>query len=53
MRKLVLTRFHEDADRTHGVLLVFDGVRELAHLWTLELPWRNNARMVSRIMPGR
>lgn len=53
MRKLVLTRFNEDKTRTHGCLLVFDGTRDLAHLWTLELPWRNNARNVSRVMPGR
>jgi hypothetical protein len=53
MRKLVLTRFNDDKTRTHGCLLVFDGTRDLAHLWTLELPWRNNERMVSRIPAGR
>ena len=53
MRKLVLVRINEDPDRTHGCLLVLDDVREMARLWTLELPWKANQRSISRIPVGR
>ena len=52
MKKLVLIRLESLADRTLGRLLVFNGNRELAQFFTLELPWKNNERKVSRIPAG-
>jgi hypothetical protein len=53
MRKLILTRFTELHDRTLGHLMVMASTARLADLWVLELPWRDNERNRSRIMPGK
>lgn len=53
MKKLVLIRLEKLADRTLGRLLVFNGNRELAQFFTLELPWKNNERRASCIPVGR
>lgn len=51
-RKLVLIRINELPDRTLGRLLAFDESVELGRWWSMELPWVDNARMVSCIPEG-
>lgn len=53
MRKITVVRFFEGDDRTLSVVTVFDGQQPLGQLWALELPWKNNAREISRIPAGR
>lgn len=52
MKKLVLVRLKEFADRFLGVLFVFDGLEERGKFSVLELPWRDNAREISCIPDG-
>lgn len=50
MKSLVLTRFRENEYQTLGTLSVFDNkLGEIFRCKTLELPWRNNQRKISRI----
>ena len=52
MKKLTLLRTNQSENETLGVLMVFDGPTMLFHCYTLELPWRNNERMISCVPPG-
>jgi hypothetical protein len=52
MKVLYVIRHEALADRTLGTLHVFDGHTEQARFATLELPWRDNKRNVSRIPAG-
>ena len=51
--KAILIRLHDDATQTLGKLMLFDGMGCVLELWTLEPPWRGNARNVSCIPEGR
>ena len=53
MKRLVLLRLDERPDRTLGRMFVFNGVFEVAHFFTLELPDRDNRRNISRIPAGK
>jgi len=52
MKKLTLLRTNQSKNETLGVLMVFDGPTMVFHCHTLELPWRNNERMISCVPPG-
>lgn len=50
--KLVLIRDEHLKDRTLGRLIVFREGIKYGNFFTLELPWRDNARNISRIPEG-
>lgn len=50
--KIIINRTKEDAVQTLGGLRVFDGGQQIFECNTLELPWKNNQRRVSRIPDG-
>lgn len=50
--KLVLIRDEHLKDRTLGRLIVFREGIKYGNFYTLELPWRDNARNISRIPEG-
>lgn len=47
--RLALHRLMDLEERTLGRLIVFKGLNVVASFATLELPWRNNQRNISRI----
>jgi hypothetical protein len=47
-----LLSLEEDSTRTLGRLLLFNGITPVATFTTLELPWRDNKRNISRIPAG-
>lgn len=49
----VLLRLAESDRQTRGDLLLYRGDERVWECRALELPWRENARNVSRIPPGR
>ena len=52
--RVVLERTNDYADRTLGSLKVYNEDNEVVlSLYTLELPWRENANSVSRIPAGK
>ncbi|NLL66618.1 MAG: hypothetical protein GX236_02810 [Clostridiaceae bacterium] len=50
--KLVLIRDEHLKDRTLGRLIVFREGIKYGNFYTLELPWRDNAKNISRIPEG-
>lgn len=51
---LVLNRFHQDSLQTLGTLSVYSPAGLLLHSFaTLELPWRENDKKISRIPPSK
>ena len=52
-KTVVLVRLEHRPDRTLGKLIVFDGLYESAYFYSLELPWSDNQRNVSRIPAGK
>jgi hypothetical protein len=50
--KAILIRLHDDTTQTLGKLMLFDGMGRVLELWTLEPPWRGNARNESCIPLG-
>lgn len=53
MKKILITRTKEDQHQTEGKLELFNDKGLLIFTcYTLELPWRNNQRRISRIPKG-
>lgn len=52
MVNLVLKRMREDSRQTLGSLFVLKDSKELFKCYTLELPWKDNKKYVSRIPAG-
>ncbi|NET30653.1 MAG: hypothetical protein F6K19_01440 [Cyanothece sp. SIO1E1] len=52
MVKVVINRLLEDEKQTLGELFVYHNGKKVFECKTLELPWENNTRMISRIPPG-
>lgn len=51
-KKALLVRTDEDNDQTLGVFVFESKTGEKIKLFTMELPWKNNARSVSSIPKG-
>lgn len=52
MKIVKVHRIYADKDCTLGTLIVMDGDKAIFSCATLELPWRNNAKGVSRVPAG-
>lgn len=52
MHKAVLIRLQQSEQQTLGQLILFSGNIKVFECKTLELPWRGNARNISRIPAG-
>jgi hypothetical protein len=53
MKKAVLIRIKDNGTQTLGRLFMFNGLDIEFECATLELPFKNNARNISCILPGR
>ena len=51
--RIVIDRIDQNDYQTEGFLRVYEGERLVFDCKTLELPWRNNQRRISRIPDGR
>jgi hypothetical protein len=51
--RAAMIRLHGDDVQTIGKLYLFDGMGKVLELWTLEPPWKGNARNISCIPEGK
>jgi len=49
MNQIVITRTYQNEFQTIGRLELYDNVEKIFQCKTLELPWKNNERRISRI----
>lgn len=50
--KVIINRLEFEEKQTLGQLIVMDGLKLIFKCKTLELPWRDNKKMISCIPPG-